>query len=74
MKKVILVVSVLSMVMFSGCSSDTKESLESEMKTLIVDCYSMKYTKEECREKGKELGEKIKDFNKGVSPEERIGL
>jgi len=74
MKKIILVVSVISIVIFSGCSSETKEHLEWEIKTLMEDCYSMKYSKEECREKGEELGEKIKDFNSGVSPEKRVRL
>ena len=74
MKKVLLMASVVGVFMFSGCSSDTKESLKFELKTLMQDCYSMKYSKEECREKGEELGEKIKDFNSDASPEERIRL
>lgn len=74
MKKVLLTVSVLGMVMFSGCSSDTKESLKFELKTLMQDCYSGKNSKEECKEKGEDIGERIKDFNSDASPEERINL
>ncbi|WP_434581104.1 hypothetical protein MLC52_02245 [Sulfurimonas sp. NW15] len=74
MKKVLLTVSILGIVMFSGCSSDSKESLRQEMKILFQDCYNLKYSKEECREKGVELGERIKDFNRGASSEDKIRL
>jgi len=74
MVKIILVSSMLGVLMFSGCSSDSKESLKLELKTLMQDCYSLKYSKDECKEKGEELGGRIKDFNSGASSEERINL
>jgi outer membrane murein-binding lipoprotein Lpp len=60
MKKLLLVASVMGVMMFSGCSSDTKESLKTEYSELLMKCFSGKYDKTECKEKGQDLGKRAK--------------
>lgn len=60
MKKVLLIVSVLGIVMFSGCSSDTEESLHKEASELMRKCATGKLTPAECKAQGADIGDRAK--------------
>lgn len=62
MIKSIVATSVLGMLMFSGCSSDTPESIKMEYAELITKCASGQLTREECVDEGKDLGERAKSI------------
>ena len=64
MVKIILASSILGMLMLSGCSSDTKESLNQEMAKLIMDCGAGKFTKGECREKADDIRVRFSELEK----------
>ena len=51
-KKVILGLGLVSMMAFSGCSSDTEESIEKDAIALMA----------ECNEKGKAIDDRMKAF------------
>jgi len=64
MVKIILVASMLGMVMFSGCSSDTVESITAERLQLFSDLQSGKISKEDARKKGIDLRERLEDLQR----------
>lgn len=65
-KKVVLGLGLVSMVAFSGCSSDTKESLEAEKNELINKCAPLmmgssdKDLREECQAGEKDIKARMK--------------
>jgi len=63
-KKVILGLGLVSMMAFSGCTSDTKEDIIKDAKALVADCMTGKLSQEECAEKGKAIDERKKAFEK----------
>ena len=60
MIKSIIAISILGMVMFSGCSSDTEESLHKEASELMKKCATGKLTPAECKEQGADIGDRAK--------------
>jgi uncharacterized protein YcfL len=64
MKKGLVAISFLTALLFTGCSSDTKESLQQEFAQLLVDCGTGKLSATECKEKGTDLKERIEEFNR----------
>jgi len=65
-KKVVAVTGLVAMVAFSGCSSDTKESLEAEKNELIKKCTPLmmgssdKDLREECEAGEKDIKARMK--------------
>lgn len=54
-KRIAAIFGIVTMVLASGCSSDTKESIQNDAKQLIEDCMKGKYDMKECEKRGKEI-------------------
>ena len=64
MKRTIIAsLALVSMVALSGCSSDTKESLQGELKELGSDCMAGKYSMKECAEKESAIRGRMKELD-----------